>query len=414
MGKRVAKDTHKGIAWKPPVRAKGKPFTVVEVNALKPGPRLYRQYGRDGLIIEVQPSGAKRWRWRYRRPGGAETMVSLGTYPEISLAEANTRLAAVRRERALGSDPVAEKQKARASLAHSFEAVAREWLATRGAGLKAQTNRQRVTDLERLIFPAMGAMPITTITAKNVRPVFDAIIARGKIHTAHRQLAHCIAIADFAIASDLIELNPFPPLRGLFPREVVHHHAAITKADAFGALLRAIDAYQGAIEVRLALRFAPLVFLRPTELANLRWEDVDWRRREVFSRKGERKEKRDLVVPLADEAIAILREIQHITGNGAYIFGLRLGHKPMSSNTLNMAIRRLGYSKTQHTAHGFRSSARTLIDQELRVPADVIELQLGHTIPGHLGGTYNRVDRIEARHEMMQRWAAFLSELRAS
>jgi integrase len=412
MGKLGKKDTHKDMTWVPPVRPKGKPFTVVEINALKPGPRPYRQYGRDGLIVEVHPSGAKRWRWRYRRPGGTETMVSLGTYPEITLAEANARLATARRDRAMGGDPVEKKQKAKAELANSFATVARDWLATRGAGLKDRTNKQRADDLERLILPGLGEMPIGTINAKNARPVFEAIIARGKVHTAHRMLSHCMSIADFAIAGDLIELNPFPPLRGLLPREVVKHQAAITKAEDFAKLLRDIDAYSGAIEVRLALRFAPLVFLRPSELGSLRWEDVDWKRREVLSRKGERKEKRDLVIPLADQSFAILREMQPITGGGPYIFGLRLGHKIMSSGTLNMAVRRLGYSKEQHTAHGFRSSARTLIDQELRVPADVIELQLGHTIPGHLGGTYNRVDRIEARHEMMQRWGHYLSELK--
>lgn len=410
----LQRSTHKPApaAWEKPTRPKGKPFSATEVAGLRPGPVLYRLYGDGGLIIEVTPSGAKHWRWRYRRHQGGDTMVALGPYPEVSLADARARLADAKRTREHGGDPVAVKAKVRAERDATFESVARDWIATTGRGLRPTTVRQRETDLARNVFPTLGARPIGTITPMLARPTFDAIVARGKVHTAHRMLAHCASIAEHAIADGQIEHNPFRSLGRILPREQTKHHPGLTAPADVARLLQAIWSYAGAIEVQQVLRLAPMVFMRPGEIIRLRWEDVDVAASQVLSRKDVRKEKRDLIVPLAPSALAIIEGMRPITGLGPFVFGMRLGHNLMSENTLNMAIRRMGFGKDEQTAHGLRSTARTILDEQLRFPTDIIELQMGHTIPGHLGDTYNRSTKIEDRRVMMARWADYLDGLR--
>ncbi len=413
MAKTAESRTHKTSAWVPPKRAKGKAFTTLEINALKPGPRAYRLYGRDGLIIEVKPTGAKLWRWRYRRDNGKETMTSLGSYPAVSLAAATTRLADAMRARATGTDPIEEKQRAKAERSNTFESVARQWLAFTSPNRKPRSNAKIQRILESDVFPHFGDVPIAEITAKSALPVFERMVARGIVHTASTALSYCSAIADYAETEGLLEADPFRAIGKRMPAEQVKHFAAITDPRELAKLLRAIEIDGCDLITKSALKLSAMFFVRPAELRAMRWDAIQWHNNEWHLKSGEKKEKRDHIVPLCTQALAIIESLKPITGHGEFVLASRGGQRPMSENTLNVALDRMGFGKGIHTGHGFRSTARTILDEVLRFPADIIEHQLAHLVRGPLGDTYNRTTKIEDRRVMMQRWGDYLEGLSA-
>ena len=390
-------------------------LTAKGIAAAQPGERARKLFDGGGLYLEITPQGAKLWRIKYRI-GGKERRISFGAFPEVSLKEARERLAEARQLLRDGIDPSAHRQAQRqtAAGAHTFEAVAREWYAaTKGSWVEAHAERQ-LRRLEVHVFPYIGRRPIAEITAPEVQGVLDRIVAKGTVETAHRVGWICGDIFRHGVRTGQCQGDPTRDLRGGLAPAKVKHHAAITEAKPFGDLLRAIDGYAGQPATLWALRLAPLLFVRPGELRQAEWEEIDleaatW----TIPASKVKASDQDHIVPLSDQAVAIFREAHALTGRGRYVFpSIRSGSRPMSDNTLNAALRGLGYSSDDMTAHGFRASARTMLDEVLGFRVDIIEHQLAHAVKDPNGRAYNRTRFLAERRKMMQAWANFLDGLK--
>lgn len=389
-----------------------------------------------GLLLEARPTGSGWWRWRFWRDG-KEGMLSLGTYPEVSLRDARERRDEARRRLAAGEDPSearkAEKAEriaaAQAARLHAegkpgpgtFEAVAREWLETVHQTKVSEGHAQRTRiRLERDIFPWLGNRPIGEVTAPDLLQCLRRVEARGAIETAHRIKDSCGQVFRFGVASGLCVRNPAADLRDALRPVPTRHHAAIVDPKRGGELLRDMMAYNGHPVTRAALGLSALLLLRPGELRHMEWAWLDLETgslvvpSEVMKRKkAEKVNGEPHFVPLAIQAVATLRELQPLTGHGRYVFpSLLTGERCMSENTVRGALRRMGYGNDDMTAHGFRAMARTMIAERLGVAPEVIEAQLAHTVPDALGRSYNRTQFLEQRRSMMAQWADYLDRLR--
>jgi integrase len=371
----------------------------------------------DGMYLLVKAAG-KYWRLNYRF-GGKQKTLALGVYPEVSLSAARRARERARELLAAGTDPGEarrdEKQAASRAASQTFEAIGREWLDKTGARRGEKTQSRVVNWLEKNIFPAIGHAPIAELRPRDVLDAVRTIERRGAIDSAKRVLGYCGQIFQYAMA---IEAATGDVTAGLYRALEVkdqQHYAAITAPDAVGALLRAIDAYQGHPYCTAALKLAPLVFVRPGELRTAEWAEIDLAAAEWRIPGAKMKMGVDHVVPLAHQAVAVLADLRKITGAGRYAFpSIRSGMRPMSDNTVNAALRAMGYSKEVMTGHGFRAMARTMLDEVLGERVDLIEHQLAHQVKDVNGRAYNRTAHLPARREMMQRWADYLDQLRAS
>jgi integrase len=386
------------------------------IRRLKPSGKPIKQADEKGLFLLVTPSGGKWWRLKYRF-SGKERSLSFGTYPDVSLKEARERRDAARKLLAGGVDPSEHRKDERAAkikrAANSFEAVAREWFAKRSPKWAASHADKIIARLENDIFPWLGEKSIAEITAPMVLACLRRIESRGALDTAHRALQNCGQVFRYAVATGRAERDPCGDLKGALPPAKAGHFAALTDPDKVAELLRAIDDVNATFVVKCALRLAPLFFVRPGELRTMRWPEVDLERAEW--RYAVSKTKTDHLVPLSAQAVAILKELQPLTGRGQYVFpGARTNGEPLSNGVLNVALRRAGYStREQHTGHGFRAMARTLLHEELGFAPEVIEHQLAHSVPDALGTAYNRTKFLEQRRAMMQQWADYLDKLKA-
>jgi integrase len=391
------------------------PLTDTAVRRAKPAGKTRRLFDERGLYVEVSTSGGKWWRFKYRYDG-REKRLSLGVYPDVSLAAARKRRDDAREQLANDIDPgaarVAQKAAKAERAANSFEVVAREWHAKRAPNWAPSHASKVIERLARDVFPWIGGRPIAAIDAPEILTVARRIEARGALDTAHRAQQNIGQVFRYAIATGRAARNPVPDLRDALPPVRQIHYAAITDPQQVGALLRAVDGFRGTLAVQCALRLAPLVFVRPGELRRAEWAHVDldageWR---YFVSKT----KTDHVVPLSRQAVAILRELHPLTGRGRYVFPGRDPKKPMSDAAINAALRRMGYdTKTEITGHGFRAMARTILAEQLHVKAEVIEHQLAHRVPDALGTAYNRTKFLKERRAMMQAWADYLDPLKA-
>ncbi len=385
-------------------------LTDTKVRATRPRERQYKLFDERGLFLIVYSNGRRGWRFRYRY-GGREKLISLGTYPEISLKKARKRRDDARELVADGIDPSAKRQAERLAQADTFEAVAIEWLtmADKAATDTVATMRRR---LESYIFPYIGKKPIADITAPDLLMALRRIESRGTYETAHRTRSACGRIFRYAIATGRAERDVAADLKGALAPTHVQSFAAITDPKRIRGLLRAIDGYQGQPTVMAALKLAPLVFVRPGELRAAEWSEIDLPAGEWRIPAKRTKMRTPHLVPLSTQAVAVLEELYPLTGSGAYVFpSLRTTDRPISDNTLNAALRRLGYSKTEMTAHGFRAMASTRLN-EMGFPPDVIELQLAHAERNKVRAAYNRAERLAERRKMMQAWADYLDGLR--
>ena len=370
----------------------------------------------DAMYLLVKPAG-KYWRMDYAF-GGKRKTLALGTYPEVSLAKARDRRAAARELLAEDKDPsVAKREEKRAradAAANTFELVGRQWLAKTAPKRAAITQLKVETWLEKDVFPFIGALPIASIGPRDVlERVLRKLEARGAIDTAHRVKQLCGQVFRFAVVSGLAERDVTADLREALEAKAGKHHAAITEPKQAGDLMRSIFAYTGHPTTVAALKLSPLVFVRPGELRTAEWLEIDLEAGEWRIPGSKMKMRVDHIVPLCTQAVEILRSIQPITGHGRYVFpSIRTGERPMSENTVNAALRGMGYSAEVHTAHGFRATARTIMDEVLGERVDFIEHQLSHTVKDANGRAYNRTAHLPARREMMQRWADYLDELR--
>jgi integrase len=390
------------------------PLTDVTVRTAKPRDKTYKLSDSGGLYVEVTPAGGKRWRWKYR-VAGREKLLSMGVYPDVTLAAARARRDDARKLLASGVDPSVHRQAAKVaqaeSAANSFEVVAREWLLKHQSGWVESHSSRVIARMEMDVFPYIGSRPIAEITPPELLKVLRRIEERGALETAHRARTSCGQVFRYAIATARAERDISAELKGALPPVKVQHMASVTDPTLVGPLLRVLDGYRGTLAVRCALRLAPLVFARPGELRTAEWADIDLERAEW--RRLVTKGHKDHIVPLATQAISILKELYPLTGRGKYVFaGARSISRPMSENTVNAALRRLGIPKEELSGHGFRAMARTILDEVHGVRIDLIEHQLAHEVKDPLGRAYNRTSHLPARRKMMQDWADYLDKLR--
>lgn len=389
-------------------------LTVAKVKALAPKAALYRVSDEKGLCIEVHPNGGRYWRLRYRH-AGKQKMLSLGVYPETSLAEARSKRDEARKLVSQGIDPSAKRQQdkltAQMAAVSAFEPVAREWLAGRGELAPATLEKLRWM-LESHVYPWIGKRPIAELTAPEMLAMLRRIESRGKIETAQRVKQVCGQVFRYAVATGRAERDPTADLKGALKTKKTQHHASITDPAKVGELMRAIDGFSGSHVVACALKLAPLVFVRPGELRQAEWSEIDldaaiWR---IPAAKMKMRETH--MVPLSTQAVAILRDLQPLTGSGRYVFpGIRDAKRPMSENTVTAALRRLGYAGDEMTGHGFRSMASTLLHEQ-GWKTDIVERQLAHAERNKVKAAYNYAEHMPERTQMMQAWADYLDSLR--
>lgn len=368
-----------------------------------------------GLYLHVKEAG-KYWRMNYRFLGKQKTL-ALGVYPAVSLAKARQRRDKARELLADNIDPSTakreEKQAQTIAAANTFEAVARVWLAKSAATRAASTQGKVTTWLEKNVFPAIGKMPITTIGPRDVLAAVRKMEERGAIDSAHRVKQICGQVFRFAVADGMAERDVTTDLRGALAAVPAGHFPAITEPKEAGGLMRSIFAYTGHPCTVAALKLTPLVFVRPGELRTAEWAEINLDAAEWRIPGSKMKMKMDHLVPLSAQAVEILRGVHPITGHGRFVFpSMRTGERPMSENTINAALRGMGYSKDVHTAHGFRAMARTMMDEVMGERVDLIEHQLAHAVKDTNGRAYNRTAHLPARRELMQRWADYLDKLR--
>ncbi len=389
-------------------------LTHVEIRNAKPKEKIYRLFDGGGLYLEITPAGGTWWRLKYRF-NGKEKRLSLGVYPDVSLALARERRDEKRKLLASGIDPSEHRKVMKTAMAdrvaNSFELIAREWFAKFSANWVASHGDKIIRRFERDIFPWIGANPIAEITAPELLAVIRRIEGRGALETAHRAMGNCGQVFRYAIATGKAERDPSQDLRGSLPPVKGTHFTAQTDPKRFAALLRAMDGYEGTLTVSSALRLAPLVFVRPGELRNAVWVDIDFDKAEW--RFIVTKTDTPHIVPLAKQALTILKELHPLTGHGRYVFpSARGSDRPMSDNAVLAALRRLGISKEEATGHGFRASARTLLDEVLGVRPELIEHQLAHAVRDPNGRAYNRTAHLVERKKIMQDWADYLDSIK--
>lgn len=391
-------------------------LTDTALKALKPGEKQYKRGDTQGLFILVMPNGSKLWRFRYRF-GGRQNDLALGEYPDLTLAKAREKRDDYRHVLAEGKDPGsvhrAEKQMRKHGGETSFEAIARAWFADQKAGWEQSHADVVMRRLEKDIFPAIGRRQIQEISSRELLSVLRRVAARGAEETARRNRQVCGQIFRYAVASGLAERDITADLAGSLPVAKKGRMAAITDPKEAGALLRAIEGYEGFTPTKCALRLAPLVFVRPGELRAAEWSEIDLDAAEWRIPAERMKMKETHVVPLSRQAIAILEDLKPLTGEGRYLFpSIRTGNRPMSNNTVNAALRRLGYTTDQMTGHGFRTLASTLLNEQGWSP-DAIERQLAHAPRNKVRAAYNRAELLGERRRMMQAWADYLDGLKA-
>jgi integrase len=397
------------------------------LQSLRANPIPGRHADADGLFLRITAKGGFYWQWEVSSP--RRTLVSYGTYPKVGLAEARQRHRDAQTQKRDGIDVNQAKKERKLTLklasASNFEAVAREWLETR-RGEWAPSHAEKIdARLKRDVYPWLGTLPVSSIDPPKILAVIRKIEARGVVETAHRALENISQVLRYAVASGRIQSDPARDLKGALKKATTKHMAAITDPEALGAALRAIDGYTGTYVVRAALQLTPLLLLRPGELRFGRWTEVDiesatWT---IPPTRMKRTVQQKLsgqphIVPLSTQAVCILQNLHQLTGQnvaGLMFPGERDHERAMSENTVNAGLRRLGYdTQIDVTGHGFRATARTLLDEQLHVDRAVIEAQLAHSVQDQLGRAYNRTTFLQARRTMMQRWSDYLDELRVS
>lgn len=391
-------------------------LTDIVVKNTKPAIKPIKIADAGGLYLLIHPNGSKYWRLKYRFLGKEKTL-AIGVYPQVTLGEARGLREDAKRLLLRGEDPseVKQSKKADAKLeaANTFELVAREYLALKSKAQCEKTSVRNLRILEINLFPHIGKTPIANLKAKALLAVLRNMEKRGVIDSAHRALQLCGEIFRYAIKDERAQADLSLVLKGALAPVKEKHHASVTDPKQVGELLRTIHAYQGSYLTQQALKLAPLVFVRPGELRHAEWSEIDlenaiWR---ISAEKMKMKVVH--IVPLASQVVDIFKDIQSLTGHGKYVFpSILSSERPMSENTVNTALRRLGYEKDQMTGHGFRSMASTLLHEQ-GWPHEAIERQLAHAERNKVSAAYNYAEHLPKRKEMMQAWADYLDSLKA-
>lgn len=390
------------------------PLSAVAIKNALSLEKPVKLFDGGGLYLLVNPNGSRWWRLKYRYLG-REKLLSLGTFPDVSLKNARDRRDEARKQLANGIDPSEQRKIQKTAQAagteNSFEAVAREWYARFSQKWAPGHADKIIRRLERDVFPWIGKRVIGEITAPDLLTVLRRIEARGAIETSHRALQNCGRVFRYAVATGRAERDPSGDLRGALTPVKERHHASITEPKKIGELMRAIEGYQGAPVSKYALRVAPLLFVRPGELRKAEWSEFDLEGAEWRIPAARMKAREQHIVPLSTQALAIFQELHALTGDKRYVFpGARTNGRPMSENTVNAALRRLGYSRDEMTGHGFRSMASTLLNEQ-GWHRDAIERQLAHAERSAVRAAYNYAEHLPERRKMMQAWADYIEAL---
>lgn len=392
-------------------------LTVKKIDAAKAESKPRKLADEKGLFLLVTPKGGKWWRLKYRF-GGKEKLLSLGVYDDVSLKSARERRDEARRLLAEGIDPgqhrKTNKRMQTERAANSFEAVAREWFSKYSPTWAAGHSEKIIRRLERDLFPWIGGRPIAELSAPDLLEVLRRIEERGAVETAHRAKQNAGQVFRYAIATGRAVRDPSGDLRGALTPWKPQHYPAITDPKEIGPLLRAMDGFTGTFPVKCALKLAPMLLVRPGELRQAEWSEINLDAATWEIPAAKMKMRLPHLVPLPVQAVEILRQLHPLTGNNRFVFpGVRDHSHPMSENTVNMGLRRMGYPKEIMTGHGFRAMARTVLDEILGFRPDWIEHQLAHAVKDPNGRAYNRTAHLKQRQEMMQAWADYLDSLKA-
>ncbi len=386
------------------------------VDRARPREKAYKLSDRDGLYLLVKPSGARYWRMNFKLHQLQRT-ASFGRYPEVTLAEARQRLLEARRLLKQGIDPVhqAKLDKVAASIAagNTFRLIAEEWLEKMRLEERSPKSIRKCEWQVSLVLPDIGNRPISQITAHEVLLSLKKIERTRKFYTAMSVRALCGQIFRFAVATARAERDVCVDLRGALVTPKVVHRPAITMPKHVGALMRAIHDYDGARYTNIALRLLAHTFVRPGELRHAEWNEFDLERAVWIIPPHKMKMRRPHTIPLSQQALAIIGEIDHGENFSSYLFpSIRSTKRPLSDNTINAALRRMGYEKDQMTAHGFRAMAATLLNEMGNWNPDAIERQLAHAEPNSVRRAYTRGQHWDERVRMMQHWSDYLDQLR--
>jgi integrase len=387
-------------------------LSETKIRGAKAREKPYKLFDERGLFLLVTPVGGRLWRLRYRI-ATHEKLISLGAYPDVPLKRAREKRDAARKLIADGVDPSVERKAQRAALLDTFEGVAQEWLDLQRPSLAAETLSILGSRLNGFLYPYLGRRPVASITAQELLAVLRRIEARGRHETAHRVRALAGRVLRYAVATGRAQHDVAADLKGALAPVKSKNFASVTDPVRVGELMCAISPYSGHPVTALALQLAPLLFVRPGEMRAAEWSEFDlpnaqWRIPGARMKMG-----KPHIVPLAHQVLGILRDLEPFARGGRYLFpSLRTRERPMSNNTINAALRRLGYSTEEQTGHGFRSMASTLLNEQ-GFPPDVIELQLAHTERNKVRAAYNKAQRLPERRTMMQAWADYLDGLRA-
>ena len=386
-------------------------LTETRIRVAKASDKPYKLYDERGLHMLVTPHGGRLWRLRYWLEG-REKLLTLGAYPDVPLKRAREKRDEARKLIADGIDPNARRKALREAPVDTFEAVAAEWLALQSKALSSETMSMLGARLKNFLYPYVGRRPVGTITAQELLATLRRIEARGRHETAHRVRALAGRVLRYAVATGRAQHDVAADLKDALAPVKSENFASVTDPARVGELMRAIDAYSGQPVTALALKLAPLVFVRPGELRGAEWSEFDIPRAEWRIPGARMKMGEPHIVPLARQALTIIKDLERFARGGRYLFpSLRTRERPMSDNTINAALRRLGYSSEEQTGHGFRSMASTLLNEQ-GYPPDVIELQLAHTERNKVRAAYNKAQRLPERRKMMQAWADYLDGLR--
>ena len=392
-------------------------LTATAVKNAKTRTKSYNLSDGGGLYVLVKPNGTKAWRFNYRFAGKQKTL-AIGVYPDISLKKAREKHQEARQNLANHIDPNIYKKAKRISdqdmQFNSFKVIALEWLQKRGT--KSDGGDKRLIRLlQKDLFPYIGSLPVSQVTSPDLLRALRRIEHRGAVNTAHRAKQIAGMVFRYAVATGRAERDPSFDLKGALAQPTKTHFKSITEPAEVGPLIAAINNYQATPVVMTALRLTPLLFCRPGELRHLEWKEVNFDEARIELPASKMKTREPHIIPLATQAMEILKELQLITGRSKFVFPSARGNsRPLSENGVRTALRTLGYTNEQISPHGFRAMARTILDEVLNFPVDWIEHQLAHSVKDANGRAYNRTKHLEQRRGMMQKWADYLDELASS
>jgi integrase len=393
------------------------PLTDRAIKLAKAADKAIKLFDGGGLFLLVDKSGNKGWRFKYRY-GGKEKLLSFGVYPDVFLSEARIKRTEAREQLSKGIDPSLARKVHKTDkadqLKNTFQHLAEEWLSKRTD--LAEVTRNRIERcLKHDIYPSIGTIPAALITPQLLlEKVLRPMEKRGIIYSAHRVRTIVSQTLRYGVSCGVVERDSTVDLRGALQPIQRQHLSALTEPEQVGGLLRAIDGFEGSAVVKAALRLHPYVVTRPGELRHMEWSEIDFDTATWEIPAGKMKMKNAHIVPLSIQAVAILKQLEPLTGSGRYAFpSIRSTAKPISDNTLNAALRRIGYTGDEMTSHGWRATFRTLSDEILGIRVEYAEHQLAHLVKDPLGRAYNRTKHLPERRKMMQTWAAYLDGLKA-